>query len=189
MAVLGVVLAAGGSTRLGHPKQLVPVGGEPLVRRAARLALEAGCVPVRVVLGPSAQEVGAALDGLPADRVQHPHWSQGMASSIRVGVRDLPPGTEGILLLACDQPALTVAHLEALLDRFARDPRAPVASAYAGVRGVPAVFPRGWVERLGALQGDRGARGLLGGPEVGEVPFPGGERDVDRPEDLDRLTP
>ncbi len=187
MSVAAVVLAAGGSRRLGQPKQLVLWKGEALVRRAARLALEAGCRPVRVVLGAEAEACRQALAGLDVEPILNPAWGEGMASSLRAGIRQLPEEAEAILLLACDQPHLEVSHLAGLLAVQAAGPEATVASAYGGVRGVPALFPRRRLPELAALEGDRGARALLAGPEVREVPFPGGAFDLDAPEDLERL--
>ena len=179
-----VVLAAGGSRRLGRPKQLVLLEGEPLVRRAARIAFEAGLGAVRVVLGCEAERVGAALEGLVVDTRVNPRWAEGMASSIRCGLGGL---TGPVLLLTCDQPAVSAAHLRALAARAEAAPI--VASAYAGARGVPALFAARLLGALRALEGDRGARAVIAGAEqVAEIPLPGGERDIDTGDQLRALT-
>lgn len=182
MTAAAVLLAAGASRRMGRPKQLLELEGEPMVRRAARLCLEAGFDPVLVVLGSAAEEVGAALDGLAIQRVDNPAWPEGMAASIRAGLAALPAGPSGALFLPCDQPALSTGLLKSFLQAHAAAPGATLASAYGGTRGIPALFPASRLAVLAALQGDRGARGLLG--EADLIPFPGGEVDLDTPEDL-----
>lgn len=179
-----VILAAGQSRRLRRPKQLVLLDGEPLVHRAARIALDAGIGRVRVVLGACAEEVMAALGSLPVKCAFNQEWESGMASSIRVGVNGLSCPT---LLMTCDQPGVTAEHLRALAAAHQASPETIVASAYAGAIGTPALFPAKRLDQLRALQGDRGARGLLQGERVQALPLPGGELDVDTVEDLERL--
>jgi molybdenum cofactor cytidylyltransferase len=196
MPVAAIVLAAGASRRLGQPKQLLMLGGETLIARAIRLAGEAGATPVIAVLGAHHERIAAAvnLDGtINAIPVVNGDWQQGIATSIQAGLRaleDVAPQASGALILGCDQPRLTVGHLRALLDAFAAQAAsAIVASAYASVAGVPAVFPRAVFAELLALRGDRGARDLLMQspyPSV-ELPFPGGEVDIDLPADLAQL--
>ncbi|HSN92683.1 MAG TPA: nucleotidyltransferase family protein [Anaeromyxobacteraceae bacterium] len=184
------MLAAGGSSRLGRPKQLLPFEGEPLVRRAARAALEAGFAPVVVVVGGHAAEVRAALAGLPVEGVENAAWQEGMAGSVRLAVARLAAaGVRAAALLGCDQPHLGAAHL-VRLEQARLASGAPVAaSEYAGTRGVPAVFDAALFPELLALGGDRGAKSVIARDpsRVVGVPFPGGEVDVDHPEDWERL--
>jgi molybdenum cofactor cytidylyltransferase len=140
-------------------------GGETLLARAIRLASEAGAAPVIVVLGAHHDHLLAAIpfSGLnTAIPVINGEWEQGIASSIRAALGaldDAAPEASGALILGCDQPRLTAEHLRALLDAFAAQ-AAPgmVASAYAGVVGIPAVFPCAAFADLLALSGDKGAR-------------------------------
>lgn len=187
-----VVLAAGASTRLGQAKQLIEAGGESLLRRTARLALEAGCAPVVVVLGYEAERMRAELSGLSAEVVINAEWPQGMGSSLRCGVefvcaREHRP--ENILLLVCDQPRLTVEHLRALVARHAAGGMAITASEYAGRAGVPAMFAAELVPELLQCMGDQGAREVIrrDARRVQAIPWPDGAVDVDRPEDLEEL--
>ena len=162
--IAAIVLAAGASRRFGSPKQLETVDGESWVRRTARLAQEAGCSPVLVVTGAAGDRVARDLEDLPkVVPVTHAGWERGMGSTIAAGVRALPdPGrASGVLLLACDQPALDEAVLRRLIDAFDGGPRRIVASAYAGTIGIPVLFGCGWFERLASLDGDRGAKALL----------------------------
>jgi molybdenum cofactor cytidylyltransferase len=188
--VSAVVLAAGASTRLGEPKQLVSVRGESLLRRTAWLAAEAGCAPVFVVLGYEAERMGAELEGLNATAVTNEAWAEGMGSSLRRGMEAvvrMEPQPAGVLVLVCDQPRLTVEHLRKLLEEHRGT--AVTASLYAGRAGVPAVFSQELYSELAGAKGDRGARDLIRShaSQVRGIPWPGGEVDVDRPEDLERL--
>ena len=120
-------------------------------------------------------------------------WEQGIATSIHAALRaleNLAPQASGALILGCDQPRLAAEHLHALLEAFAAQAApAIVASAYAGVLGIPAVFPRRVFAELLALRGDQGARSLLMQPTCSLIalPFPGGEVDIDLPADLAQL--
>jgi CTP:molybdopterin cytidylyltransferase MocA len=194
MSFPAIVLAAGSSMRLGRPKQLVEYEGETLLARAIRLTHEAGADPVFAVLGANLDVILPAglRDG--AVPVINKDWQQGVSSSIQAGLRavhGMLPATEGVCLLACDQPRLSSQHLRALLRAFSSDSGAViVASRYEGVLGTPAVFPRSAFRQLFELRGDKGARTLFSKPpcRVVEVPFPGGEIDIDTPADLDGLT-
>jgi CTP:molybdopterin cytidylyltransferase MocA len=187
--VLGVVLAAGGSSRLGRPKQLLVHRGVPLVRGAALAACASACTEVVVVVGASAAEVTQALDGLPVTIVVNADWASGMGSSIRCGVaRASSGGHDAALVMLCDQPALTTLHLERLLSAHA--PGRSVASRYEGVLGVPAVLDRATFAQLLSLEGAAGARQVLRAAEdVVAVDWPEGAIDVDTPEDAARLSP
>ena len=193
MPVVAIVLAAGASRRLGQPKQLLLHGGETLLGRAIRLAGESGATPVIAVLGAHRRRICAAVSFNHAILVVNSAWEQGIASSIHAALcalEDCAPQAPGALILSCDQPRLTAGHLRALLQAFNAQPApAIVASAYAGVMGIPAVFPRAVFAELGALRGDKGARALLMQPPCPLIalPFPGGEVDIDLPDDLAQL--
>ena len=189
--IAAVLLAAGGSRRLGTPKQLLALGGEPLVRRTARLAVEARLAPVVVVVGHEEERVRAALSGLPVATAANADWRSGIASSIAAGLAALArcsPAWRAVVFLACDQPLLAREHLETLAS--AVDAGAVVAaSSYAGTYGVPAAFARALEAELLGLAGDAGARGVVGRhlAEAALVPFAGGQLDVDTPEDRARI--
>jgi molybdenum cofactor cytidylyltransferase len=190
MSVAAIILAAGGSSRLGRPKQLLEYRGETLLNRAIRLVQEAGASPVIEVLGANSVTIQASIQPYTSIPVHNQRWRQGIASSIQEGMRALgvcAPEAEGVLLMGCDQPRLTAEHLLALIDGFTvSEAKAIAASAYAGAHGVPAAFPRSTFAELRALRGDRGAQSIIeqGGCAVVDVEFAGGEVDIDSPEDL-----
>lgn len=187
MKIAAIVLAAGASTRLGQPKQLVTYQGEMLIARATRLAHESGAACVIAVLG-AKQELVQKHAHPGTLTVLHPGWSLGMASSVRAGVQAVEqslPDADGVLLLACDQPAVTAEHLRLLMASLAAHEVA--ASQYANRRGVPAAFRRSQFDALKQLKGDEGARSLLRGESVAEVPLANGDFDIDTPDDLARL--
>lgn len=185
-----IVLAAGASTRLGQPKQLVRIDGESLLHRTARLALETGCSPVLVVLGFEAKTLRAQLDGLAVDVIVNREWQEGMGASLRSGmdaIRKSDPQPNAVLILVCDQPRLTADHLRTLLARHQSARRIAItASVYARRAGVPALFSARLFSALLASSGDCGAKDLIRAraAEVQGIPWPAGELDLDLPEDL-----
>jgi CTP:molybdopterin cytidylyltransferase MocA len=169
------------------------LSGETLLARVIRLANENGAAPVLAVLGAQHDRIRSAIALNDADVVINENWEQGIASSIHEGVKTIEaaaPGISGVLILSCDQPRLTAAHLRTLIESFSAQPEPSiVASAYAGVIGIPAVFPRSLFPDLFALSGDKGARALLNHPPCPVIakPFEGGEVDIDLPNDLSGL--
>lgn len=178
MNLAAVVLAAGASTRLGEVKQLVQFGSENLLERAVRVARDAECSPVVVVLGASAATVRARSELGDAVVVVNEDWAEGMGSSIRAGVGALRD-VGGCVVMTCDMPAVTTAHLRALMGSGE-----VTASSYAGRRGVPAYFPVDTFTSLMELHGDVGARDLLRSARC--VELAGGELDIDTVEDMVR---
>lgn len=179
MNVAAIVLAAGASTRFGSPKQLARLGGETLLERAVRMAREAGCSPVVVVLGASADLIQAECSLGGAHVAVNDDWAAGMGGSIACGVRTLHDA-DGCIVMTCDMPAVTSAHLRLLMASGEL-----TASAYAGRRGVPAYFPSAMFSQLLGLHGDAGAREML--RRARSVELPGGELDIDSREDMERF--
>jgi molybdenum cofactor cytidylyltransferase len=188
-----ILLAAGSSSRLGQPKQLVELHGESLLTRAVRAAHQAGAVPIWVVLSPAMAEVGrAALAAGDASMnvvvVENSAAAEGMGGSLRAGMRALLHAKTipaRVLLLVCDQPLVTAAHLRLLL--ATPSPHGIVAAAYGGRTGVPAVFRREHYAALAQARGDSGARELLRSLPATTVDLPEAGVDVDTPEQLQEL--
>jgi CTP:molybdopterin cytidylyltransferase MocA len=184
-AIGAAILAAGASRRLGRPKQLVSLAGQQLVRHMAEVALRSGCRPVAVVLGAHAVEVGAAVARLPVVCLSNPEWAEGMGSSVRAAAGWASGAAlDALMLVLVDQLRLSSRHLEALRAASGQGRRI-AASAYQGVLGAPAIFPRRFFPALQALEGDCGARQLLRGSfPVTAVSWPAGRYDLDRMADL-----
>ena len=181
-----IILAAGGSARLGRPKQALAVDGEPLLARITRAAVASRASEVLVVLGAHAQECMEILDGLGARTVINPGWREGIAFSIRAGVQNLSPGLDAAMILLCDQPRVSMESINALLSLQGSS---IIASSYGGSLGPPAIFPVEFFPELMALEGDQGAKKIFSShpDELIAVPFPEGEIDIDTPADYERL--
>lgn len=177
MSIGAVILAAGFSRRLGRPKQDVVLGSETLLARSVRVALAAGLQPVAVVVRES--RYAEELELLGAKMLLNQDAQQGMATSVVKGVLWAQlHGLSGLVLMTCDQPALSPRHLQALC----ADAQRITASHYAGRNGVPAYFPAVAFGELLQLQGDAGARGLLqGAASIREESL---ALDIDTAEDL-----
>ena len=181
MRAVAVVLAAGGSSRLGRPKQLLDFRGEPLIVHASKVALGAGCDRTIVVWGSAPPP--AALNAVDVELLENRGWGEGLASSIRLAAE--AAGEARILVTLVDQPLVTSGHLRNLLAVNALI----VATGYGGTAGVPCVFAPELRSELLALRGDRGARGVIEAhrTDVVTVPFEDAAMDVDSEEDYQKL--
>jgi molybdenum cofactor cytidylyltransferase len=183
-----LLLAAGSSSRLGQPKQLLQFQGQTLLRRAAETAVAAAAgAPVVVVTGALHPELLPELAGLPVQVVHNPDWAAGMGASIQTGLaflETLLPAPAGVTVMLCDQPFLTPALLAELHAAHTRTGRPIVASAYADTQGVPVYFAAEALPLLRALPAGAGAGQLLRqhAALVAAVPFALGAVDVDTPE-------
>ena len=190
MSTVGVVLlAAGGSGRMGTPKQLLPFGGKPLVRHCAEVAL-AAFQPVIAVVGASAAEVEAALAGLPVQVVHNALWEHGVGTSIHAGVRRAAElDLEGVVLLPADQPLVTAEHLRGLQEKQGTSGKPIVASRYAGTVGVPVLFSRQYFPHLLRLVPGQGCKGILMSNKKDAllVDCQAAEFDIDTPDDYASL--
>jgi molybdenum cofactor cytidylyltransferase len=186
-----VVLAAGASRRFGdETKQLASWDGEPLVRRAARTALAAGCRPVVVVVGHRGAEVAAAVADLAVRIRENGRWEDGQSTSVRAGLAAVPDTAPGVLFVPCDQPRLTVGVLRRLIGAAGNGEPDAVVPVVAGRRRAPVLFTRRAFGRLATVTGDAGGRQVLDRLDaVHEVSFGDPEpfADVDTPEALDAL--
>jgi molybdenum cofactor cytidylyltransferase len=210
-----VILAAGESSRLGQPKQLLQFRGKSLLRRAVDGANEAGCSPIVVVLGSGTQTAVYAhrrgwlasesgkhdqmsgsmegqLMGSPARIVKNQNWRAGIGTSIRAGVQSLIDNNDdvtAIIVLACDQPFVDVGMIKQLIRIRKKTNKPIVAASYSGTLGIPALFDRSCFKELLALRSDRGAKPLIlrDQERVATFQFPAGSVDIDTPADYEKL--
>ncbi len=160
--VAGVVLAAGGSTRMGTNKLALPVEGKPIVLHVIDALLEAGVTPVFVVTGHERARLEALLSARPITVVHHADHTTGMGKSIACGVRAVAANTEGALVCVGDLPRLRAHHVTQVLSAFDGSTGTEiVVPTSGGRRGHPVLFGVRHFAALRALQGDRGARAIL----------------------------
>jgi molybdenum cofactor cytidylyltransferase len=186
------ILAAGTSSRMGTPKQLLVWEGKPLVVRAAEAALASEAWPVVVVLGAHAEAIRPALARLPVLITENAAWSEGMAASIRAGVttlRQFSRSLDAALIALCDQPAFSADVIAQLVAARHATGRSIVAASYRGRKGAPALFTREHFPALSALTGEEGARALLNEDpaRVTSVDLPELALDLDTPADYAAL--
>lgn len=187
--VAGVILAAGASRRFGRPKQTLEWQGKPFVRLAAETALRGGLRPVVVVVGSEAAAVQDALRELPVKIVFNEAWETGQASSIKAGLKALPPGIGAAIFLPVDKPRLPVSLLHSLVDLHAGELVPIAAPMVNGQRSNPVLFDRTMFERLSTLTGDVGGRALFDQfpPTWLRWDNPTDLMDIDTPEDYNML--
>lgn len=186
--VAGLLLAAGGSKRLGQPKQLLEFEGRTLIRRAAEALIGAGCSPVVVVLGAEVERSQQELGGHDVEIVINDSWESGMGLSIAFGMRSvlafetLP---DAVLISLCDQPLVSAEKLRSFIAAFGRSQADVIAAHYNDVAGVPALFSAHLFRDLAALTGERGARDLIRhSAEAETIPLPEAGFDIDSPADI-----
>lgn len=159
--VAAIVLAAGRSSRMGENKLLMPVHGAPMIVRVVDAALWSQSCSTLVVVGHEAQQVIRLLSECTTHIVHNDDHESGMASSIRAGLRALPPLIDAALILLGDMPYVTAADIDALIEAHRVAPDAICVPMHAGQRGNPVLWPRVYFPLLLQLTGDEGARALL----------------------------
>jgi molybdenum cofactor cytidylyltransferase len=187
-----VILAAGSSSRLGQPKQLLGFNGSSLLQKAINEANAAAIGTVLLVLGANASTIHAAIDATGVTIIENPSWQQGMGSSISYAATYLTnklPAVEGAIFTVCDQPFITAALFREMVTAHENEKKPIVACDYGNAVGTPAFFAKKFFAELGALKGDKGAKQLIGKfpDEVELVNFPKGTIDIDTETDYERL--
>lgn len=187
-----IILAAGNSSRLGRPKQLLHYHGRSFVQHVTIEALKANLYPVFVITGSNAENVSVDLQHQEAEIVYNAHWQEGMASGIVAGIEyilSLHKDVEEVIISVCDQPFLSAALFKQLVEKRAASGKGILACTYGGTTGTPVLFARNYFERLLQLRGEEGAKKLLKlyEEDVATVPFPEGNIDIDSEEDYTNL--
>lgn len=162
MSISAVILAAGGAERMGQPKQLLLVGGAPMLLRVFGAVVDAGIADIVVVLGASAPLVAPLLSGKAATLVINGIWREGIASSIRVGLAHIAPRSEAVLFVPADLPRLSAQSIRSVIERFQAGGADIVIPTCGGQRGNPVLFARSLFGELRSLHGDVGGRALFG---------------------------
>jgi molybdenum cofactor cytidylyltransferase len=186
-----VILAAGGSSRMGRPKQLLKFRGTSLLRRAIDTAMAVPTEQVIVVLGHAADQLLPECTATNATVVLNDQWTEGVSTSLRGGLAAVSSDARGVFIYPADMPLVTPEALRELAHRQQVSGRPAAMTDAGGVRGVPVFITRSLFPALMIQEGDvGGAQYLRAHPEAVEaVHFddPDLVRDVDRPEDYARL--
>lgn len=188
--VAGVVLAAGSATRMGSNKLLLPLDGEPLIRRVVRQPVEAGLEPVVVVLGHEARRVADALGGLPCRPVINAEHQRGVNRSLRTGIDSLPDEVAAAIVMLADMPFVTRDMLATLVARYRASAAPLVVSEYAGVSAPPLLYDRSLFPELGMSDGEGCGKRVVRRHrhEAVTVTWPASAlTDLDVPEDYERV--
>lgn len=186
-----IILAAGSSSRLGEPKQLLQYGNVNLIQRAVTEARATDARKVIVVLGSNADEIGKTLSNIEVEIVRNENWTEGIGSSIRAGVGFVESDTsvDGVILMVCDQPYVSSAFLMELMRHQQTSGKPVVAAQYKNTIGTPVFFHRSFFPQLKSLEGDAGAKKILldHNDQVFKVKFPLGDIDIDTRHDYEML--
>jgi len=186
-----ILLAAGRSSRLGRPKQLLVYEGKTLVRRAAETICSTKYSPTVVVLGSRAPEIAGEIADLPIRTIVNGSWEQGLSSSIAAGLNyltQIEPNMSAVLITLCDQPLISAKDLNSLGEKFFASRVSIVAAEYEDTVGVPALFRADLFGDLLTLEGDKGARSLIreNKSTLLTVPLAAAAVDIDTQAELDR---
>jgi len=187
-----VILAAGESSRLGSPKQLLIYRGETLLQRTINAARQAGIKCIILVLGANKTLILSQTDIAGVDVVENENWQTGMASSIAVGIKaikKIKTLPDAAILMVCDQPYISPSVLNELITEQKATGKPIIACEYENITGVPALFHESFFEQLAHLNGDAGAKKIMRQyPEkVAVIPFPLGIVDIDTQDGYKRL--
>ncbi|GAA4295560.1 nucleotidyltransferase family protein [Nibribacter koreensis] len=188
MSIAIIILAAGSSSRMGHPKQQLSYQGKTLVQHVAEIALGSKADQVLVVLGANSEQIIPEIAHLPIKYINNLNWEEGMAASIKAGLHVLQkfhPVSTNALFLLCDQPLITADLLNAMMQAKDQTDKGIIACAYAETVGAPVLFDARYFTELNQLQGQEGAKKVLlkHMNQVHAIPFPAAALDIDTPED------
>jgi xanthine/CO dehydrogenase XdhC/CoxF family maturation factor/CTP:molybdopterin cytidylyltransferase MocA len=208
--VTALILAAGGSTRLGRPKQLLPYAGTTLINHVLKQVLLSSCDEIIVVVGAHAELIKQEISSLQNPSLQNPKittitnekWQTGIGSSISCGIKHITrnnsqrKAAEAVVILTCDQPLISAGHIDELVNTYTSantnnqlktSAHLAIASAYKDTIGIPALFSQELFGKLNELDNEQGAKKILLDCQAMAIPFSGGEFDIDTKKDYDAL--
>lgn len=187
-----LILAAGSSSRLGRPKQLLPWKQTTLLEHTIAVARESNAFRVSIVLGSRAEKIRKGLKDPTSHILINKDWEKGMGASISCGIQYVLSEKEdidGILIMLCDQPLIDTPYLNLLMDAFTKTGKGIVATKYTRHHGVPVIFDKTYFRLLSNLEGDTGARSIMEENRFDCLGFkaPGNNPDIDTEEDYHTL--
>jgi len=188
-----IVLAAGASTRMQEPKQLLEFEGKTLLRRAVETAISTNCQPVVVVLGANFNETLAEIRDLPVDVCHNTDWRKGLSSSLQCGIENmlnLNPNIDAFIATLADQPFVTANHLRDFIKRFRETKNPIIAAKYNETNGVPALFSKEIFNEFKEISGDKGAKKILKKHQntLISIDLPEAAHDIDTKEDYLKIS-
>lgn len=187
-----ILLAAGSSSRLGRPKQLIHYQGKKIIQHSIEAAQHSAADDLVVVLGSNPELIQTGIESKEVPVLVHAHWEEGMSSSMQCGLRYLLESSqvEQVILMLCDQPHVTKELLDQLINLKKASGKGIVASSYAGTLGVPALFDQFYFPELLALKGTEGAKKVILNHQADTflIDFPLGAIDLDTEEDVQKFT-
>ena len=187
-----IILAAGKASRMGKAKQLLIYRGSSFISHAVKIGLNSICKSVVVVLGAYAEQIKPEINKLPIQVVENPQWETGMSSSIRAGIDAINqsnPNLDAVIIALADQPLISEAIFDRLIQSYQQTGNIIIACAYDDIVGVPALFNKNIFSELINLEGDRGAKALMGKyrDEVLTIPVAEAAFDIDTEDDYENL--
>ncbi|MEH2226769.1 nucleotidyltransferase family protein [Nostoc sp.] len=187
-----MILAAGASTRMGTPKQLLLYQGRSFLKYTTEIAIASVCQPVVVVLGANAEQIHPEIKQLPIKVVKNSAWASGMSTSIKSGIEllnNLPQKIEAVVITLCDQPFVSPQIINQLVDTYYSTKKPIIACEYGDTLGVPALFSQTFFSELATLKETSGAKKVINHNlnQVFSIPFPLGDIDIDTPNDYEQL--
>ena len=188
--IASIILAAGSSSRLGFPKQLLVYNGATFIENSIKVAQEAGCTPIVVVVGANSEKIIPVLEGYPVHVVINEDWQKGMGSSIVNGLNVIVnKAVDASVFMVCDQPYVSSDHVLKLIEAYNTSTHHIVATLYEDAIGVPALFDKRYFPALQGLKGNEGAKKLFieNSKDLSTVIFQKAAIDIDTMEDYNKL--
>lgn len=190
--IVGVLLAAGSSSRMGQPKQLLSFKGQPMINHMVTKLEVLELEEIFVVLGAFQDQIQSVISSANVSIISNSRWAEGMGTSVRIGMKEAlarHSDLDGILYILVDQPYLTSVFLKKLIEAFKVFKSDLIASKYNDLESVPALFGKAYFEELISLEGDKGARKIIRShaAKVYAISFEGGQYDLDTPQDWEQF--
>lgn len=190
--ITAILLAAGESSRMGSPKQQLPIDGQTLLRKSVLSVTQSVIENSVVVLGFQASVHKRIIQDLPVHTVFHDHWQEGIGSSLKAGLTyaiEKFPFTDAALIVVCDQPFVTTEYINSLIKAYQEKSNPIVASTYSGTLGVPALLNSTYFQKIFELKNNQGAKNIIleNSSDTFTIDFPFGAVDLDTPDDYQKF--